>query len=140
MSDGPLPEPEVVQRTVYRCPGCGKRFEQRGSYDVHARAVCTTISHSLACDMKGMWVRIMDTGGYGFATDVDGSHLEVRLVHRMSNRDYRGILIHTMEIHHSRLETVDVSTVREHILSMCSETIDSVMDVLNNVRVKAVKG
>ena len=71
--------PELVQRTLYECPDCGKRFSTEGIYASHYRAMCAEVPGQDARSLLGEYVRLKDNGECGRVISADLSCVSCRV-------------------------------------------------------------
>lgn len=119
--------PELVQRTLYECPNCGKRFSTEGIYASHYRSMCAEVPGQDARSLLGEYVRLKDNGECGRVITADVRYLTVRTVHAVRNPNYRAICVFDTYIHVNRLERISVREAETIVRGLCSDMVDFVM-------------
>lgn len=123
-------EPELVQRTLYECPKCGKRFSTTEIYGSHYRSMCAEPTVSDAQSLVGEYVLLRDNGECGRVTSADVNYVNVRVVHRIRGGGYRALSVFDTYLHINKLDRIPVNEAELIVYGMCSEIADSTMDAM----------
>lgn len=119
-----IPEPIILQETVYRCRGCGITFSNRDAFRLHADRECTADAFTRAGAMVGSYVLFKDLDGCGRVSGRDGCLLDGMFFYTNEEDGRYEIIRLPRKPHVSEVVMSTADDVRSHLSSFLDGASD----------------